>query len=192
MIASSLAEESIELLQNHYDSLLVLCFKNPSHSICTPTTRESDPSRTLTPFHISWRVFKQQLHAKDGQPSCFEDENSAGCSFDFYNFSGSMDNTPSRYTATDEECAYLKGVASSTFAFTYVCNGRNVLGTTNPSVSYKRVVTLTHYPSFASSTEDGITYDYDDDILVVSRVMYKATNGRTNTVEARRFIHPRI
>jgi hypothetical protein len=54
------------------------------------------------------------------------------------------------------------------------------------------VVTLTHHPSPYLTSVDGVTYDYDDDIFIVSRVTYKATNGRTNAVEVRRFVHPRI
>lgn len=190
MIAVNLAEEGVELLQNHYDSLLVLCLKNPSDPTCAPTTWESDNS--LTPFHIAWRVFKDRLHAKGVNPSCFENENSSGCSFDFYDMTHSIEEVPVRYRGDVEDCSYLKGVASTTFAFMYVCKGKTVSGTPDTSVAYKRVVTLTHHPSPYFTSVDGVTYDYDDDIFIVSRVTYKATNGRTNAVEVRRFIHPRI
>lgn len=195
MVATSLAEEGVELVQNYYDSLLVRCLKSPDTGVCVMTDREkgvSPVSEPLTSFHVAWRVFKDRLHAKDGKPSCFENENSSGCSFDFYDMTTSIEDVPVRYRGDAEDCSYLKGVASSTFAFVYLCNEKTTLGTVDTSVAYKRVVTLTHYPSFSSSTIDGVSYDYDDDILVVSRVTYKVSNGRTNSVEVRRFIHPRI
>jgi prepilin-type N-terminal cleavage/methylation domain-containing protein len=140
MVATYLAEEAIELLQNQYDSLYVYCKKNSGVDPCNTTGSE-------TAGQTAWRVFKERLNAGGGQPSCFLSghvsdpsviANPDGCSYDFEHLIGDITVNPTRYVSSDDECLYLVGASTTIPIYVrhgetyqlvdvikhrYVCNG---------------------------------------------------------------------
>jgi type II secretory pathway pseudopilin PulG len=182
MTASFLAEEAIELLQNRYDSLYILCSKQPEVDPCISVTGE-------TVGQIAWRVFKEKLSSGGGYPSCFITDNSSGCSFDYVDMSEPFSSFPSRYTPQDTECPTLVGVSSSTY-YSYVCGGvpSHIDGIVSSQVFFKRVVFLEHLPTFELTPRNE---QDDDDLRVTSEVRYKSASGATRYAKVVRFIHPR-
>jgi prepilin-type N-terminal cleavage/methylation domain-containing protein len=127
IVATYLAEEAIELLQNQYASLYIFCKNQPSDPLCVTSSGE-------TAGQIAWRLFKERLSSSGGQPSCFlkhEDgssDNPFGCSYDLIDFSGDITSEPPvRYVSSDNECRYLAGasstipLSSARYPYAYVC-----------------------------------------------------------------------
>lgn len=196
MVATYLAEEAIELLQNHYDSLYVFCKKQPSDPLCTPLV--SLPNETSG--QIAWRVFKQRM-GTGGGTSCYLSENSDGCSFDYLDMTAPITYMPPvRYAANATDCSSLTSVEtipssnqggqlSGVSFFTYACKGvlSHVTGTVtgNP---FTRSVIMESLPTF----ESGSFYDqYNDDVRITSEVTFKGYNGLTQRVKIVRFLHAR-
>ena len=109
MTAMYLAEGNVEMLQNRYDSIYVLCRKLPDDPACLPSV----PNETSA--QIAWRIFKTQLASVSGQTSCFANDTTApnplGCSFDSLDMIGAPTSTPTRYMAGSPECSELVDVA---------------------------------------------------------------------------------
>ena len=181
MIASYLADEAVELLQNRYDSIYIYCSKNPTEPLCVGTED--------TVGQVAWRVFKEKFSSGGGYPSCFISDNSAGCSFDYIDMLEPITDYPSRYLPTDTECATLTGLSSSTF-YSYVCPGipSHTTGTLSPQINFKRVVHLEHLPTFESTARNE---QDNDDLRVSVEVRYKSASGATRYARVVRYIHPR-
>jgi prepilin-type N-terminal cleavage/methylation domain-containing protein len=194
VIATYLAEEAIELLQNQYDSLYVFCKKQPSDPLCTTATSE-------TPGQIAWRLFKQRLG--DGgdatHPSCFlkrengDPDNASGCSYDFVYMIGDITTSPSRYITTEPECKYIVGVATTTttgIRHMYVCQGvsSHYMNGEIDSKNFTRSVSVEWLPS---SFEVGATMAeyYQDDLRITVEVEYRGVNGYPRTITVVRFMH---
>lgn len=181
LVATYLAEEMAELLQNQYDSLYVFCSKQPGISPCTSATDE-------TSGQIAWRVFKERFSTMSGTVSCFLDENSDGCSFDYIDMQTSIDTNPPRYDAAVNSCSQVISTKQGGLV-TYVCMGlpTHINGGTTGNF-YKRSVYLEQLPTF--ETDPFHEQDYDD-VRVTSQVSYRAVNGSVRTVKIVRYIHPR-
>lgn len=194
MIATYLAEESTELLQNQYDSLYVFCQGDPGSCLLPDSYPNESPSQA------TWRIFKERLSATSSQPSCYLADNSAGCSFDFLNMIGDITTVPERYVATDTSCSSLQDVSSmvtqdgsQVAKHMYVCKG--VPAHIPPGASfglkeYHRSITVERIPAtFESSLPP--EQQYYDDLRIVTRVTFKSIYGATSSVSVTRFMHAR-
>jgi prepilin-type N-terminal cleavage/methylation domain-containing protein len=131
IVATYLAEEAVELLQNQYDSLYIYCKKNASSTelggYCYPRTDE------MTTGQTAWRLFKTKLSSvkidpadptqtscflpNDGQPvyTSVDHGNANGCAFDVKSFQDATITQPlPRYDASIASCKYLVPVSTST------------------------------------------------------------------------------
>lgn len=126
IIATYLAEEAVELLQNQYDSLYVYCQKNEN---ATLSGGYCDPAGTLetTTGETAWRLFKNKLSSAGGGSTCYLPKdgeepgyptdlalNPNGCSFDSINMQASSTQELVKYDASTENCKYLVPLATST------------------------------------------------------------------------------
>jgi prepilin-type N-terminal cleavage/methylation domain-containing protein len=196
IVANYLAEEAIELIQNQYDSLYVLCKKNPTDTYCSTGSEE-------TSGQISWRLFKDRFEAIDGQPSCYISANPNGCFFDYISMMNDPTVTPVRYTANQTECPELVE-ATTTIAVasepdsngnitsteqerhSYVCKGvsAHIPGTAS-SKSFSRAVSIERIPS---TFANGKMLDQDD-LKITATVRFKISNGGYSTIKIVRFMH---
>ncbi len=181
LVATYLAEEMAELIQNQYDSLYVLCSKQPGIEPCVSVVDE-------TSGQIAWRVFKERFSTISTLTSCFLDQNPDGCSFDYIDMQTDIDTNPPRYDATANSCSQVISTRQAGLV-TYVCMGlpTHINGGVT-GLFYKRSVYLEHLPTFESSPFN--EQDYDD-IRVTAEVSYRAVNGSVRTVKIVRYIHPR-
>jgi Tfp pilus assembly protein PilV len=182
IVATYLAEEAAELLQNRYDALYVQCVKQPAVIPCTPDFGES------TSGQIAWRLFKERMSARDGHPSCFIDDNPSKCAFDAKHMEVAAITTPERYVSTGATCKRLIS-ATTGGVTTYVCSGipSRLVGASKGLV-YERSVYLEHLPTFEATVRN--EQDHDDIRIVVS-VKYRAVNGTEREVKISRYLHPR-
>lgn len=210
VIATYLAEEPIELLQNQLDSFYIFCNKNPADTACAPL-----PLSTETASQVAWRVFKGRFSGNPGQPSCYEDQKPSaqiipGCSFDYSALNDTPTTTPVFYGTEDKtNCPYLvedvhdvlvsnplygqSGQSSSISEQrkTYKCKNATTLGQST-SKPYARSVSIKQAPTFEGLSTGGPSLgQYNDDLLITSKVSFKAYNGVTKTVEVVRFMHAR-
>ncbi len=218
IVATYLAEEAVELLQNQYDSLYVYCRKNASSTevggLCVPNVLETTTGQT------SWRLFKDRLSGLGGQPTCYLPKNgagtgsypnnavgnSAGCAFDYIDMQASSTEPLVRNIASSNSCKYLISVASSTMrsmnillvstlttstSTSYVCGG---ISAHIPALSvvglkqYTRSVTVDQLSTFETVPASD---QYNDDLRITSSVQFKGINGITHTTKIVRFMHAR-
>lgn len=190
MVATYLAEEAVELLQNQYDSIYVFCKKQPSDVLCATASGD-------TPGQKAWWLFKTRLSAAGGQ-SCFlkhEDgstDNISGCSYDFINMLGDITVSPVRYIATADECKSIVMVATTTSAGihqTYVCKGlpSHYFGGAVATKDFTRSVTVEWLKTF--ETDPSMFNHYNDDLRIVVRVVYRGFNGYPYTVGITQYMH---
>jgi type II secretory pathway pseudopilin PulG len=186
--ATYLAEESIELLQNQYDSLYVFCKKQSGIDPCIPIGEE-------TPGQTAWRVFKDRLATS---PSCFlkhgdgSADNPYGCSFDFIHMIGDITVPPVKYLATGNECKSIIEIASTTqvgINHTYVCKGLmdHYFGGETSAKEFTRNITVEWLPTF--EVGNVIADQYNDDLRIVVRVTYRGFNGYPYTVSITQYMH---
>lgn len=211
IIATYLAEEAIELLQNQYDSIYIYCNKNATAtdpgSLCEPAS-----ATETTTGQTAWRVFKERLSDSPGQPSCFKDENAAGCTYNATDMLGEITLTPpTRYEAGGEECPRLIKVSTRVMNYyqgahgngpgdyyvtrsSYVCSGTigaPTFGTVvDASKSFSRSISVEHLPTFETAPLK--EEHYHDDLRITSEVTFRAVNGRSNTLRVTRFMHARL
>lgn len=209
IIATYLAEEAIELLQNQYDSIYIYCNKNPTAtdpgSLCEPAS-----ATETTRGQSAWRVFKERLSYSPGQPSCFKDENPIGCTYNATAMTGDITLTPpTRYQAGGGECPRLLKVSKQVMTrgtgatgpnlpplfitrSSYVCSGGNISpdGVVDTSKSFSRSVSVEHLPTFETAPLK--EEQYNDDLRITSEVTFRSINGRSNTLRVTRFMHARL
>jgi prepilin-type N-terminal cleavage/methylation domain-containing protein len=213
MTAMYLAEGNVEMLQNRYDSIYVLCRKLPDDPACMPLLGTNETSA-----QIAWRLFKTQLASVSGQTSCFINDttgtpNPLGCSFDSLDMTGTPTSTPTRYVAGSPECSALVDVAvpisdsaspgntqaggvgslttNNSVRHIYRCSGVGGRVPTNAVVSAKsfnRSVTLEQIPTSFETNPD-ILQHYNDDIRIVSKVEFRTFRNSTTSVMITRFMH---
>ena len=208
IIATYLAEESVELLQNQYDSLYIYCGKNASSTevggLCEPI------STTETVSQTAWRVFKERLSGNSGQPTCYIPKlttgiaeyvaNSAGCSFDYYNMTASSTELLTRYQGHSSYCQELVPVMTTTFTGTttststsYVCNNSPLITTSNTinSKHFSRIIGIEQLSTFENPAVIPASLQYSDDLRVTSDVQFKGPNGVSHSIKITRFMHAR-
>lgn len=189
MVATYLLEESVELLQNQYDTLYIYCKNQPSDPFCATSTGEVGGQ-------IPWRLFKERLGAIGGYPSCYSASNPGGCSFDYLDMAGGATTTPSRYLVSGVECPFLVGVTTPIVGgdgenlYTYACSG--IPAHINGSVSimnFARSVFVEQIPTFEGSLPQD--QQYNDDLRITAQIKFKGVNGVTQTQKIVRFFHAR-
>ncbi len=127
IVATYLAEEAVELLQNQYDSLYIYCKKNASSTepggYCDPDLVGAVETTT---GQAAWRLFKNKLSSAGGGPTCFlpkgddpgytGDSTSIanGCAFDYIHLQASSTQDLVRHDASSDSCKYLVPVSTST------------------------------------------------------------------------------
>ena len=188
IIATYLAEESVELLQNQYDSLYIYCNKQLGSGPCTTSTGE-------TGGQIAWRVFKERLAVA---PSCFSSTplppSPPSCSFDYIDMAGDITSAPSHYDPTDTSsgapCSFLIEASTTAELHTYLCKGISAhIGTSvvAQNKQYKRKVTLEDIPA-SFETVPPYNYRYDDDIRITAEIEFKGIYA-TSSVKITKFMH---
>jgi type II secretory pathway pseudopilin PulG len=170
MIATYLAEESIELLRHQQDSIYLRCSQS-SGTACSISLGEN-------PRQAAWRIFKERLGANSQGDSCFSVENPAGCSYDFINLIGGEDSSFAKYASTRSECSTL----SITSAALYVCAGVHGSGAT-PTI-FARSVGVVSVPTFI-----GTDQQYNDDLRITTTVSFTKPNGYIRQIKVVDFIH---
>ena len=210
IIATYLAEEAIELLQNQYDSIYIYCNKNPTAtdpgSLCEPATT---PIAETTTGQTAWRVFKERLSSPSAQLSCFKDENADGCTYNATDMIGEITLTPpTRYKAGSGECPRLIKVSKQVITretggagngdlfvtrSSYVCSGGSISAggaVADTSKSFSRSISVEHLPTFETAPLK--EEQYNDDLRITSEVTFRSINGRSNTLRVTRFMHARL
>lgn len=128
IVATYLAEEAVEMLQNQYDSMYVYCRKfapaTDPGGLCDPAGT-SDTSLGQT----AWRLFKNRLAAGNGQSTtCYLPKgasgnssypgnaggNANGCAFDYIDLLATSTQALNRNDSTASNCKYLVPVSTST------------------------------------------------------------------------------
>lgn len=142
IVATYLAEEAVELLQNQYDSMYIFCKKNASS---TEPGGYCDPAGTTetTTGQTAWRLFKDKLSGAGGQVTCFlpkgsnqsypgnQAGNPNGCAFDYVHLQASSTEPLVRYDAASNNCKYLVPMSTSTRSYLPVSVGGGQYGTNN-------------------------------------------------------------
>ena len=212
IIATYLAEEAIELLQNQYDSIYIYCNKNPTAtdpgSLCEPATT---PIAETTTGQTAWRVFKERLSSPSAQLSCFKDENADGCTYNATDMIGEITLTPpTRYKAGSSDCLRLIKVSEQVMTretgaanpgnqplfvtgSSYVCSGGNISAggaVADTSKSFSRSISVEHLPTFETAPLK--EEQHNDDLRITSEVTFRSINGRSNTLRVTRFMHARL
>lgn len=202
--ATYLAEEGVELLQNQFDSLYILCKKVPESPTCIPSL--TNPAESSG--EIAWRVFKQRL-STTVTPSCYNTIDSNGCTYDYSDMvkNGDITVPPTIRTTTDTSCLYIvpitvtitevDTIASSLLVTVfidrdihkYVCSANIPVGAVTENKQFQRKVVVEPLATF----EVGVPLEgqYNDDLRITSSVSFKGTSGVTHTVKAIRFMHSR-
>ena len=207
-IATYLAEEGVELLQNQYDSIYIYCQKNASSTdvggLCEATTTPETIGQT------AWRVFKERLTNTNGQPTCYTPKgtngiaeystNAAGCSFDYFALTASSTQVLTRHQGNSSQCNKLIPVATSTMWGTvtstttvYVCNS-NLLVTSGSAIGpkhFSRTLGIEQISTFEDPSVVPASLQYSDDLRITSNVEFKGQNGVSRSVKVVRFMHAR-
>lgn len=169
LIATYLAQEAIELLRHQQDSVYLRCVQS--------TTAECALVGEETPPEGAWRIFRSRL---SGAVSCFSNENSTGCSYDFIDMTTNQDVAPTKYVTTQAFCNTLYVETTSNL---YVCNGRASGAGYNPSI-FTRSVSITAIPTISGAS-------YHDDLRVTVTITFKRPNGYLHQVKVIDFLHAR-
>ncbi len=220
IVATHLAEEAIELLQNQYDSLYVFCNKNASSTevggFCELSGTETTTGQT------AWRLFKDKLSGLSGQTTCYLPQglgnnnsypgnaagNANGCAFDYIDMLASTTETLVHHDALSTSCTSLIPVSTSTSRYitlpggsisqwvnststSYVCSGTPSHIATGGIVSQKQYTRSITVDQIPTFETGAANTQYNDDIRVTSSVQFKALNGRSHTVKITRFMHAR-
>lgn len=191
--ATYLAEEAIELLHHHRDSIYLQCINIVG--ACNNTVPDIG-SETYS--EKAWRIFKSQLVY--GSVSCYLN----GCSYDFLDMINVSTNTPIIYSPISNECSYLSLVSSTVLGIDthvrnyYVCSGINTSRLKDnffsiKKTSYTRKITIQSVPTFETTPLPvpntpnlGLYYD---DLVVTSEVSYIKSNGVVRVIKVIDFLH---
>lgn len=173
LIATYLAQESIELLRHQQDSIYIRCVQEAGGT-CVPSTTESIPD-------AAWRIFRNRLNSTSGT-SCFSNENPAGCSYDFIDMTANEDATPTKYVSTDAFCNTLS-IQNSTNL--YVCTGRGS-GAGYTLTKFNRSISIVSIPTLGGSEQN-----YNDDLRVTVTVSFRRADGFVNQLKVTDFLHAR-
>jgi Tfp pilus assembly protein PilV len=171
LIATYLAQESIELLRHQQDSIYIRCVQEAG-TTCSPSATETIPD-------AAWRTFRNRLNSTGGT-SCFASENPSGCSYDFIDMTSNEDTAPTKYVSNQAFCSTL---SIETATNLYVCSGRSVGAGYSPT-KFSRSVSITSIPTLA-----GAEQDYNDDLRVTVTVSFRRSTGYLNQLKVVDFLH---
>lgn len=173
MTATYLAQEAIELIRHHQDSIYIRC-ADKNTSKCAANAGEN-------PDEAAWRLFKERIAGNTQGASCFFVDNASGCSYDFIDMTANEDIHPTKYTSTGSQCNTLSYDASMSM---YVCTG--VRGAGMQLTTFTRSVVVTSVPTFS-----GVDAAYNDDLRVTVTVTFRRANGYSHQVKVVDFLHSR-
>ncbi len=186
MTVTYLAEESLELLHNQYDSMYIACMNEVAPCDAPPLLGE-------TIGETAWRLFKARLLTD--VPICSSPN---GCAYDFIDMSENFTMPPTKYVTTSgSNCSSFSlmvapmtvdSITLDTLRRFYVCNGKsNMSGATKlPNPYYTRKITVTSLPTF----ETGMPY-YHDDLRITASISFKRSNGISRDIKVIDFLHAR-
>lgn len=187
MTVTYLAEESLELLHNQYDSIYLACLNVVAP--CDATVPQ--PNETIG--ETSWRVFKSRLLT---DPHVCSLPN--GCTYDFIDMTEDITTSPSKYQTNGTECSSFSlmigpmtvdGNILDTLRRFYVCDGvasHKIGATSIPTPRYSRKVTVESVPTFETSAPF-----YHDDLRITSGVSFKRPSGGSREIKVVDFLHAR-
>lgn len=175
LVATYLAQESIELLRHQQDSVYIRCIQATA-SACTPTGNE-------TPQQAAWRLFKVRLGSTPQGASCFDVDNAYGCSYDFIDMTSNQDTNPTKYISNQSNCNTLSLQTSTNL---YVCTGAHGGGAGYTLTNYTRSVSVTSIPTYSAGDPS-----YHDDLRVTVTITFKRPNGYTHQIQVVDFLHAR-
>jgi hypothetical protein len=199
--ATYLAHEGIELVRFKRDSTYVECQNNATTCVLNLLTSGNIESVQQG----SWRIFKERMRNAFNptlglQPSCFTDDNTAGCAFDIDGIINTGSDVAERVTGEDDRCdtlytdnrqdqtpppALTNGVGVTDRL--YLCKEKGVTYNYFDS-GYKRTVKLTSsYIPVANQYQK----DYEDDVRIESVVTYTRGMGLLRTIRAVDYFHAR-
>jgi prepilin-type N-terminal cleavage/methylation domain-containing protein len=179
MIATYLAEEAVELLQNQYDSLSVFCKNQPADALCTP-------SGTETPGQIAWRVFKARIGPIAAAQSCYSP---SSCSYDYIDMLGDVAASPFvRYSSSGSSCPALVNASTTDSLHNYVCQGvpSHIMGPVEAK-AFTRSISIED----VLAPFDPVGGEYNDDLRVTVDVQFKGVNQFMHSVKIISFMHAR-
>lgn len=166
MIATYLAQESVELIHHLQDSLYLKCISDVTGVSC-PATDSNNDGVYDEPSELAWRMLKTDLTSG---VSCFA---AAGCAYDFINITENDNNPPVKYLPTDALCSTL----SLTSDNLYVCSGSHG-GVGSTATSFTRKVNIERI-----DIPTGGDADYVDGLRVTVIVTFIRANGYTRSVK---------
>lgn len=173
MTATYLAQEAIELIRHHQDSIYIRCAdKNAAKCVASGGENSGE---------AAWRIFKERIAGNTQGASCFSADNASGCSYDFIDMTANEDINPSKYVSTGSQCNTLSYDPSSRM---YVCTG--VRGSGMQQTYFTRSVKITSVPTF-----NGTDAAYNDDLRVTVTITFRRSNGYTHQVKVVDFLHAR-
>lgn len=195
-ITTFLAEEAIELIRFHRDSIFLECSdQNSAMCLAASSTVVGYPTVQELPNETAWKVFKNQF-GYSGGTLCFS---ATGCVFDGYSMliNPTQNSIPMGiYEASSDSCysffqdkrSQISGENTpslSSLDFMYLCSEHAPNGSTDTRI--RRVVKMT-----ALSTSLCPSYDcmYNDDIKVDVTTFYEY-RGSQRSVTVTDFIKPR-
>ena len=173
MTATYLAQEAIELIRHHQDSIYIRCADKDA-ATCVANGEENSSE-------AAWRIFKERVAGNTQGVSCFSTDNASGCSYDFIDMTANEDINPPKYVSTGSQCNTLSHDPTSRM---YVCTG--VHGSGMQQTYFTRSVKITSIPTFS-----GIDAAYNDDLRVTVTITFRRSNGYTHEVKVVDFLHAR-
>ncbi len=188
MTVTYLAEESLELLHNQYDSMYIACM----NAVAPCDASQPSPGETIG--ETAWRLFKARLLTD--LPTCALPN---GCAYDFIDMSENFTSSPQKYTTTTgSNCSSfslmiapmtVNSVTLDTLRRFYVCGnvpahkaGATLLS--NPY--YTRKIIIDSVPTFEIGSPQ-----YHDDLRITARMSFKRSNGANRNIEVIDFLHAR-
>lgn len=182
MTGTFLAEEALELLHYHQDTIYVKCISGQD-SGCTPSSGQK-------PSEKAWHIFRDSLSGTSASSniSCFVSENANGCAFDYQDIINGGISSFSKYLSTQGGlCTSLSYNKSTDQATTYLCTEANGQISGYSQSQFSRRVLIEVLPTYGSSgSEDQYQ---NSDLRAVSRVTIKRANGFTREIKIVDFFH---
>lgn len=175
LIATYLAQESIELLKHQQDSVYIRCIQSTT-SACPMTGNES-------PQQAAWRLFKLRLANNAQGSSCFSTDNPAGCAYDFLDMTTNQDTNPTKYSGDQTSCDSLSVQVSTGL---YVCTGAHGSSGGYKITNFTRKVFVESLPTYNAGEQS-----YNDDLRVTVTITFRRPNGFMQQVKVVDFLHAR-
>lgn len=195
IIASYLAQESIELLRFYRDTLFLRCV----NSTTSCAAQDLGGGNYEQSYEAAWRLFKTGLSGGGGNASCFTASNSSGCAYDISSFLQAPGSSPVLYFPGQSSCTYLarddRKQNASTSPTTYTTDGMYLCSTNANGftpTTFSRIVKITSIPVIPGGLVNNYDTNYNDDLRIEVTVQYTQSNGYTKQIKVVDFIRARI